>query len=780
MEDSNTFSAQLADCSCEHFSIFDFLPGENLAEKVTALTLEDTVLQYPDNLALKLKEIQRQIASSSHQDTIVVAFGGGSGLSNIIGGDSRKDGWREQPFTGLKKFFPHLFSIVCVTDDGGSTGELLKDLPLIALGDLRHVLLSSVCQDLLIKRYHQRPGEALKTAQALYDLFNHRFTTRPESYAHLLAESGAVLTDLPQKMRDYVVELTQQLFYDSRLEPTLNRPQCLGNLFLAAAIYRYIDPDIETECMVASNNVLQKATEKGLAELAIVFGARENSVLPCTPTLCQLKVLYDNGVLVSSEKKSGHAKRGYPVDRICLDFSGKPYLSPDVVELIRCADLLIFAPGSLFTSIIPILQVPGIADAIRRNKKALKLLIGNIWVQKGETDTAKVSPDRKFHVSDLVRAYHSNIPGGIDDLFSHALCLKMRDVPGSILQRYALEEKEPIYVDREQVEALGLKTIVARIYSRDLLRSAGIVQHDPNSLARAISALRTLHRAGHLDVQERREEALPPPPQSSSASQANRVLPCARFRSIRTRIGSCSVILDLNDQAIAPDEEQQEKRALQELLIDVIWNHQDISDEHLRYMKGICLIPRKLWRRCQQWDNVFSFYDPVDQMIKIRSDQVKSRERFEVVFLIALGQSLLGNYALSKKMLNLYHDDEEVGKMYQIELQKEQVLTSYFSLDDLSLYMQLCKLQRSKKNTRLYNRVINKAEGFTPPGLFFGLFYAWYLDNRFAPNIEYNMSIMKHNMSELIPEQVRLLSQRKAMVDFFRDHVFCGNRSCVE
>ncbi|NIR94851.1 MAG: YvcK family protein, partial [Gammaproteobacteria bacterium] len=63
------------------------------------------------------------------QNTRVVVLGGGTGLSNIIGGDSRKETWPEEPFNGLKEIFPHTKAIVCVTDDGGSTGELLKDLP---------------------------------------------------------------------------------------------------------------------------------------------------------------------------------------------------------------------------------------------------------------------------------------------------------------------------------------------------------------------------------------------------------------------------------------------------------------------------------------------------------------------------------------------------------------------------------------------------------------------------------------------------------------------------
>jgi len=67
---------------------------------------------------------------------------------------------------------------------------------------------------------------------------------------------------------------------------------------------------------------------------------------------------------------------------------------------------------------------------------------------------------------------------------------------------------------------------------------------------------------------------------------------------------------------------------------------------------------------------------------------------------------------------------------------------------------------------------VNSDEGFTPPGLLFGLFYTWYLDNRFAGNIEYKMSIMRNVVSDMIPEQVKIVSRREGLIDFFRENVF--------
>ena len=96
----------------------------------------------------------------------------------------------------------------------------------------------------------------------------------------------------------------------------------------------------------------------------------------------------------------------------------------------------------------------------------------------------------------------------------------------------------------------------------------------------------------------------------------------------------------------------------------------------------------------------------------------------------------------------------------------------YLAPEDLDAYLRLSRMHLSRKEVRLYTRAINPGEGFTPPGLFFGLFYAWYLDNSFAPNIEYKMSIMRHGLTDLIPEQVRIADRRQQTIRFFRERVF--------
>lgn len=775
MAEEQHLKNQLQFLTSEGFSVLDVLPESTLAEKVTSIVLESTASGLPPVITSLFSKLRQQIDSLDTSLIKVVVFGGGTGLSNIIGGDSRRRSWTRNPFTGLKQIFPRVSSVVCVTDDGGSTGELQKDVPLIALGDLRHVLVSSIRRENLVLSYGLDRAAARRCAAALHAVFNYRFISHPLSAVQLLQDTGAVLADLPEPLRYSLNEFAGLLYSDPRLSPTLHRPQCLGNLFLAAAIYKQLDPNLTPTQLLASYQVVRTATMRGLAELSVVLGVRPHSVLPCTTTLSQLQMLYGNGVLVTSEYKSGKARRGYPVDRVIVEFSQDPFLQPEVVQLVQQADIILFAPGSLYTSIIPILQVPGLAEAIRRNTEALKVLVANIWVQKGETDAARDAPDRKFYVSDLIRAYHRNIPGGVHDLFSHVVALDLADIPGSILQRYALEDKEPIYIDRNRVRALGFGSVEARIFADDQLRQRGAIQHDPDALAKAIKGLWALQQAGSLN-QPVCKEALPDPDFIARSEHPPKLAPCLRYDKIRSHLNYLSTELIPSGSMAMVKMTEMERKWLLDRVVEILWLHPDIPLEHLQFIRGITLIEAESWKRCQQWDNIFSCYDPHDQRIKIRQDQVGNLNRFEMVFLVALGQSLLGNYAQEKQMMDLRCGESIVGRTYRIRVREDEHLHAFLTSEDIDTYLYLCRMHRLQAEARTYTRVINPDEGFTPPGLFFGLFYAWYLDNRFAGNIEYKMSIMRNTISDLIPEQVRIVDRRRKTIDFFRERIF-GQRS---
>lgn len=93
------------------------------------------------------------------------------------------------------------------------------------------------------------------------------------------------------------------------------------------------------------------------------------------------------------------------IERVFLQPDDAPAY-PESIQAILAADLIVIGPGSLFTSILPNLLVPGIASAIR-SSSALKVYVCNVATQTGETDN--------FTVEDHIRAIERHVGKGLFD-----------------------------------------------------------------------------------------------------------------------------------------------------------------------------------------------------------------------------------------------------------------------------------------------------------------------------------------------------------------------------
>jgi uncharacterized cofD-like protein len=130
--------------------------------------------------------------------------------------------------------------------------------------------------------------------------------------------------------------------------------------------------------------------EDAVAESGKVLAIR-GRVLPST--LHDVKLVADVLLPAKNEEEkvvgeSRIAKMGGVIRRVWLEpNSPSPY--PPAIQAILSADLIIIGPGSLYTSVMPNLLVPELANALRVSK-ALKFYICNVANQKGETDGYKV------------------------------------------------------------------------------------------------------------------------------------------------------------------------------------------------------------------------------------------------------------------------------------------------------------------------------------------------------------------------------------------------------
>jgi uncharacterized cofD-like protein len=126
--------------------------------------------------------------------------------------------------------------------------------------------------------------------------------------------------------------------------------------------------------------------EEAVAESGRVLSV-SGRVLPSTLHNVQLVADVRLPHLISEVRVAGESKipeSNGKVRRVWLEPDTPPAF-PQAIKALLAADVIVIGPGSLYTSILPNLLVPDIADAIR-SSRALKLYVCNVATQIGETD----------------------------------------------------------------------------------------------------------------------------------------------------------------------------------------------------------------------------------------------------------------------------------------------------------------------------------------------------------------------------------------------------------
>ena len=103
-----------------------------------------------------------------------------------------------------------------------------------------------------------------------------------------------------------------------------------------------------------------------------------------------------------------------------------------------------------------------------------------------------------------------------------------------------------------------------------------------------------------------------------------------------------------------------------------------------------------------------------------------------------------------------------------------------FGEDDLRRYLRLAKMRPAGGGGRCWTRTVSAGEGFLPSGVLFGLMYAWYLDNSYAPTLSLEMEMLQWPPSRLLPHQARARARYRELVAFLRERVFTGFSAAVQ
>ena len=288
----------------------------------------------------------------------VIVFGGGTGLSCLL--------------SGLKLFPLDVTTVIAVSDNGRSSGQLKRELDIPAVGDVGKVLIS---------------------------------------------------------MANVDEEFTQLLRYRFSKDGSLhNHP--VRNIMLAALI------DLKGSLTEATRYMCRLLQVRG-------------TILPLTEDKVELVGESRN----HREAFFGQVEVSHNIRNIAkLSYDRDVHVSKEVVARIREADLIIFSPGSLFTSIIPHLIVDDVVAAIESSRAPI-LYVCNLVTQPGETD--------RYNVSDHLHVLNQYLRGRKVDV---VVCNDSR-IDEEVMDRYLVtEDKTVVELDREKVEETGAEIIADDIF----------------------------------------------------------------------------------------------------------------------------------------------------------------------------------------------------------------------------------------------------------------------------------------------------------------------------
>jgi uncharacterized cofD-like protein len=177
------------------------------------------------------------------------------------------------------------------------------------------------------------------------------------------------------------------------------------------------------------------------------------------------------GETIAGERISGESRIGAApaaIRRVWLEpAAAEP--GDGVLPALTAADLVVLGPGSLFTSILPVLLVRGVAEAVRASRGA-KVLVGNLMTQPGET----VGMTMVDHLDAIDR--HAG-PALVDTVLLNAT-----PIAPHRLQPYAEQQAE-------LVVRAGLAERRETIVQAPLVNASGKIRHDPTRLAEVLTRL---------------------------------------------------------------------------------------------------------------------------------------------------------------------------------------------------------------------------------------------------------------------------------------------------
>lgn len=250
-----------------------------------------------------------------------VCIGGGTGLPVVLRGLRE---YRQRCLPGWERVDPSaITAIVSFSDDGGSSGRLVREYDTLPPGDLRNCLLALADPQWLPLMTH---------------FFNHRFSSSESETLAGHSAGNLLILALSRlhggDLRKAILDLSRLLGIQGKIMfPTLAPAVLCAELIDGAIVIG------ESSIPLRSNP----------SPIRRVFLARRDD----------------------PEPDPEHPPELPPM--------------PEALQAIAEADAILLGPGSLYSSVISNLLVPEVSEAVRQSR-GVKVYIANLMIEPGETD----------------------------------------------------------------------------------------------------------------------------------------------------------------------------------------------------------------------------------------------------------------------------------------------------------------------------------------------------------------------------------------------------------
>lgn len=266
---------------------------------------------------------------------------------------------------------------------------------------------------------------------------------------------------------------TMRELFTYRFEEGTLKGHTFGNLFLSS---------------------LEKVTgsfDQAVLEAGKILAVR-GKVLPVTTDQVHLRARTISGKLVKGEHKIEEyiwSDQG-DLDKVWLEPNAQVH--PLAEQAILKANMIIIAPGSLFTSLIPNLLVGGVWEAIQKSKASV-VYLANLMTEKGQTGS--------YFVQDFVKILEDYLGQGRINYVIY----NTKEPNEELLNRYKKEmERGLVKLDSKRIKNLSYNLIGTPLLAdkKSISKTAGtlkksdalaktrtLIRHDPKKIAEVIQAL---------------------------------------------------------------------------------------------------------------------------------------------------------------------------------------------------------------------------------------------------------------------------------------------------